>query len=401
MNYTQTLDWLYARLPMYQRVGAPAMRLGLDNIRALSGALGNPQTQFKSIHIAGTNGKGSSSHMLASVLQTAGYKVGLYTSPHLKDFRERIRINGVPIAKKQVVDFVAEHRDLFERDKYSFFELTVALAFKEFATEQVDIAIIEVGLGGRLDATNIISPELCLITSISKDHQQFLGDTLPEIAAEKAGIVKEGIPVVIGENPDVVVQVLTDKADNVGAKWRLAQEAHPLPTDLLGVYQKANVKGVITAISLLKDFNVSQQQLEEGLLGVVKNTGLQGRWQVLSENPLTIADVAHNASGIETVMAQLETLPQKKLHIVFGMVADKDFAALASYLPSTAAYYFCSPQVARAKAVATLAKEAAHCGLTGGAYATVQEAFRAAQQKADAGDVIFVGGSVFTVAEVL
>lgn len=401
MNYTQTLDWLYARLPMYQRVGAPAMRFGLGNIELLSKALGNPEAQFKSIHVAGTNGKGSSSHMMASVLQTAGYKVGLYTSPHLKDFRERIRINGIPITKKRVVDFVAQHKTLFERDKYSFFELTVALAFSEFAHEKVDIAIVEVGLGGRLDATNIIRPELCLITSISKDHQQFLGDSLSQIATEKAGIIKSGVPVVIGKNSDEVVKVLTDKATHVGAPWIMAKAFNPLPTDLLGAYQQSNVAAVMTAISHLKNFEVSQPQLENGLSNVVKNTGLQGRWQVLSESPLTIADVAHNASGMEAVMRQLASLPKKNLHIVFGMVADKDFNAFAPYLPTVAVYYLCSPQVARAKEVSQLADEASKYGLKGRAYASVQQALDAAQQNAHTDDIIFVGGSVFTVAEVL
>ncbi|MGB0198553.1 MAG: bifunctional folylpolyglutamate synthase/dihydrofolate synthase [Flavobacteriaceae bacterium] len=401
MNYSQTLDWLYARLPMYQRVGAPAMRLGLDNIVTLSQALGNPETQFKSIHVAGTNGKGSSSHMLASVLQTAGYKVGLYTSPHLKDFRERIRINGIPIPKNRVVDFVAQHQILFERGKYSFFELTVALAFSEFAHEKVDIAIVEVGLGGRLDATNIIKPALCLITNISKDHQQFLGDTLPEIASEKAGIIKPGVPVVVGENADEVLKVLIDKATDVGAPWVLAKTGQALATDLLGDYQKANVEGVITVISQLKDFEISQQQLEEGLRNVVKNTGLQGRWQVLAQKPLTIADVAHNGSGIEAVMRQLTSLPKKKLHIVFGMVADKDFSSIASFLPNTAVYYFCSPCVVRAKAVSQLTEEASLHGLNGEAYVSVEHALMSAQQNADIDDIIFVGGSVFTVAEVL
>jgi dihydrofolate synthase/folylpolyglutamate synthase len=403
MNYTQTLDWLYARLPMYQRIGAPAMRLGLENIQSLTSAIGSPERQFKSIHIAGTNGKGSSSHMLASVLQTAGCKVGLYTSPHLKDFSERIRINGNPITEKRVVDFVAQHKNLFEKGRFSFFELTVAMAFWQFALEKVDIAIVEVGLGGRLDATNIIHPEICLITSISKDHQQFLGNTLKEIATEKAGIIKPNVPVVIGNNPDEVVQVLTDKADEVGAPWVLASEqyTHPLETDLKGAYQKSNVIGVMSVISLLKDFEITSQQLEEGLLHVVQNTGLKGRWQVLSNTPLTIADVAHNASGIESVMNQLSDLPKNKLHIVYGMVSDKDFSSLAPYLPVTARYYFCSPNVVRAKEAAQLAEEAKERGFCGDTYTSVQEAYMAAQQNALVNDVIFVGGSVFTVAEVL
>jgi dihydrofolate synthase/folylpolyglutamate synthase len=403
MNYTQTLDWLYARLPMYQRIGAPAMRLGLENIQQLTSALGNPERQFKSIHIAGTNGKGSSSHMLASVLQTAGYKVGLYTSPHLKDFSERIRINGNPITEKRVVDFVAQHKSLFEKGAFSFFELTVAMAFWQFALEKVDIAIVEVGLGGRLDATNIIHPEICLITSISKDHQQFLGNTLKEIAAEKAGIIKPKVQVVIGHNPDEVVKVLTEKADEVGAPWVLASEqyTHPLETDLKGSYQKPNLIGVMAVISLLKDFEISQQQLEAGLRNVVQNTGLKGRWQVLSNAPLTIADVAHNASGIESVMKQLSDLPKNKLHIVYGMVSDKDFFSLAPYLPVTAHYYFCSPDVVRAKEAAQLAEEAKERGFFGDTYASVQEAYMGAQQNALVDDVIFVGGSVFTVAEVL
>mgnify|MGYP001236998931 FL=1 len=310
MNYSQTLTWLFERLPMYQRVGPPAMRLGLDQMNRLSAALGDPHRSTKCIHIAGTNGKGSTAHMLASVLQTAGYTVGLYTSPHLKDFRERIKINGQAVDEKSVVDFVNQNLSIVEEGGYSFFEVTVGMAFSIFAKAQVDVAIVEVGLGGRLDATNIITPILSVITHISKDHQQFLGDTIAAIASEKAGIIKENVPVVLAKNEKVVQQVLIDKAKSTSSPIFFAEEVSPneYTTDLLGDYQIENLANVTMAITALSEFNVEEKHLIQGLQSVVKNTGFQGRWQILQDSPKVIADVAHNVAGIAAVIEQINTI---------------------------------------------------------------------------------------------
>lgn len=401
MNYNQTLAWLFKRLPMYQRVGAPAMRLGLDQMNRLSAALGNPHRSFKCIHIAGTNGKGSTAHMLASVLQTAGYTVGLYTSPHLKDFRERIKINGQPIDKDIVVDFVNQHLDTLEAGNYSFFEATVGMAFSSFAKEQVDVAVIEVGLGGRLDATNIITPILSIITNISKDHQQFLGNTIEAIAGEKAGIIKENVPVVLGQNEKSVQKVILDKAKSLGSPVYFAKQTNDYTTDLLGDYQKENLATASMALQVLSEFDIDDRNRQEGLLSVAKNTCLQGRWQILADSPTVIADVAHNEAGIAAVMNQLKSTTYAQLHIVFGMVEDKDFEQVQQHLSKDATYYFCSPKVVRAKAVDQLFAEANRLGFNGKPYGSVSDALDAAKTMASPSDIILICGSLFVVAEVI
>ena len=401
MNYNQTLAWLFKRLPMYQRVGAPAMRLGLDQMNRLSAALGNPHRSFKCIHIAGTNGKGSTAHMLASVLQTAGYTVGLYTSPHLKDFRERIKINGQPIDKDIVVDFVNQHLETLEAGNYSFFEATVGMAFSSFAKEQVDMAVIEVGLGGRLDATNIITPILSIITNISKDHQQFLGNTIEAIAGEKAGIIKENVPVVLGQNEKSVQKVILDKAKSLGSPVYFAKQTNDYTTDLLGDYQKENLATASMALQVLSEFDIDDRNRQEGLLSVAKNTGLQGRWQILADSPTVIADVAHNEAGIAAVMNQLKSMTYAQLHIVFGMVEDKDFEQVQQHLSKDATYYFCSPKVVRAKAVDQLFAEANRLGFNGKPYGSVSDALDAAKTMASPSDIILICGSLFVVAEVI
>ena len=401
MDYSQTLAWLLKRLPMYQRVGSSAMRLGLDQMNRLCAALGNPHHSFKCIHIAGTNGKGSTAHMLASVLQSAGYTVGLYTSPHLKDFRERIKINGQPIDKDIVVDFVNENLETLEAGNYSFFEVTVGMAFSSFAQAQVDIAIIEVGLGGRLDATNIITPILSIITHISKDHQQFLGNTIEAIAAEKAGIIKENVPVVLGHNKDSVRNVILDKAKTLSSTVFFANQTETYATDLLGDYQKENLATAYMAIQALTEFDVNENHVRQGLQAVAKNTGLQGRWQIIADLPTVIADVAHNEAGIAVVMNQLQSMTYDQLHIVFGMVEDKDFKQIQQYLPKDANYYFCSPKVVRAKAVDQLFAEANCFGYNGKPCTSASDALNAAKTMASPSDIILVCGSLFVVAEVI
>jgi len=403
MNYQQTLTWLFDRLPMYQRVGAPAMRFGLDNMQTLSTALGDPHRKFKSVHIAGTNGKGSTAHMLASVLQMAGYKVGLYTSPHLKDFRERIRINGTPIEEDVVVDFVAEHHSILISGNYSFFEVTVAMAFSVFDEEEVDIAIVEVGMGGRLDATNIITPIVSIITHISNDHQQFLGESVEEIAFEKAGIIKPNVPVVIGKNTSEVQQVLIEIADANSSPVTLHNPTKSLnySTDLLGDYQQENLANVTAALEALEGFFVPEKALSMGLLQVAKNTGLQGRWQVLGDQPKVIADVAHNEAGISSIMKQVRSMQFTNLHIVFGMVDDKDFGRVARHLPKDAIYYLCSPNIIRAKPVSALVDEVTELGFIGHSCDSVSAALSLARSKASHSDLVLICGSLFTVAEVL
>ena len=401
MNYNQTLAWLFKRLPMYQRVGAPAMRLGLDQMNRLSTALENPHRSLKCIHIAGTNGKGSTAHMLASVLQTAGYTVGLYTSPHLKDFRERIKINGQPIDEDTVVDFVNQHLETLEVGNYSFFEATVGMAFSSFTKAQVDIAIIEVGLGGRLDATNIITPILSIITHISKDHQQFLGNTIEEIAAEKAGIIKENVPVVLGQNIESVQKVILDKGKSLSSPVFFANQTETYVTDLLGDYQKENLATAYMALQVLTEFDVNENHIQEGLQVVAENTGLQGRWQILEDLPMVIADVAHNEAGISAVMNQLQSMTYDQLHIVFGMVEDKDFEQVQQHLSKDATYYFCSPKVVRAKAVDQLFAEANRLGFNGKPYGSVSDALDAAKTMASPSDIILICGSLFVVAEVI
>ena len=402
MTYKETLDWMFAQLPMYQRHGKAAFKKDLTNILAFSKILNFPESKFKSIHVAGTNGKGSTSHMLASILQEAGYKVGLYTSPHLKNFTERIRINGAEIPKQKVASFITKNKDFLEAQKLSFFEMTVGLAFDYFASEKVDIAIVEVGLGGRLDSTNIITPELSVITNIGLDHTQFLGETLPEIAFEKAGIIKHKIPVIIGEEQAAVKQVFLKKAEAENAPIYFASDTvKTFKTDLLGNYQQRNLKTAVGAIKLLKGFQVSEQNIEKGLLNVVKNTNLKGRWQVLQEHPKVICDTAHNTEGLEMVLQQLKKETFKKLHIVLGFVSDKKLEDVLPLFPNNASYYFCKPDIPRGLSAVVLQEKAIPFNLSGKKYTSVKEALNSALLNASQQDIIYVGGSTFVVAEII
>ena len=402
MTYKEILDWMFVQLPMYQNDGSTAFKKDLTNILALSKELGFPEQKFKSIHVAGTNGKGSTSHILASILQEAGYKVGLYTSPHLKNFTERIRINGVEISEEKVTEFINGNKDFLEQQKMSFFEMTVGLAFDYFASEKVDIAIIEVGLGGRLDSTNSITPEVAVITNIGLDHTQFLGETLPEIAFEKAGIIKKNIPVVIGEEQAAVKGVFIAKAAKEGAPIYFASDAsETYISDLVGDYQIQNSKTAAAAIKRLKGFQVSKENIKNGLLNVVKNTNLKGRWQVLQEHPKVICDTAHNKEGLAIVLNQLKKEPFKKLHIVLGFVADKKLETILPLFPSSADYYFCKPAISRGLSEAVLEANAKKFGLVGEKYSSVKLALKSALLNANQEDIIYVGGSTFVVAEII
>jgi len=402
MTYQQTLDWMFAQLPMYQKEGKTAFKKDLTNIVAFSKELKHPEKKFKSIHVGGTNGKGSTSHMLASILQEAGYKVGLYTSPHLKSFTERIRINGDEIPKEKVTSFIAKHQTFLKEQQLSFFEMTVGLAFDYFAKEKVDVAIIEVGLGGRLDSTNIITPEIAVITNIGLDHVQILGDTLPKIASEKAGIIKPAIPVVVGERQPEIEHVFLEKAKTLGAEIHFASDTnYEYKTDLLGEYQKANVKTAVTAIHNLDTFKVSEKAIQKGLLHVVQNTNLQGRWQILREAPKVICDTAHNKEGLQTVMQQLRKEPFRKLHIVLGVVSDKDLDDILPLFPINATYYFCRPNIPRGLSAEALMQKASKYNLKGNFFESVQIAYEEALTIANQQDVIYVGGSTFVVAEII
>ena len=413
---------------MFTRVGAVAYKKDLHNTIALCNYLNNPQDKFKSIHIGGTNGKGSTSHMLASILQDAGYKTGLYTSPHLIDFRERIRINGEMIDQDYVVNFTENIRSIIEELSPSFFEVTVGMAFAYFAEQEIDIAIVEVGLGGRLDSTNIITPELSIITNISLDHTNLLGNTVQEIASEKAGIIKEGVPVIIGEYDRATANVFIDKAKALNSPIRFADQFLKISTsnvlediltasvsdhnskiyqdlelDLTGSYQLKNVLSVLEAIKILQDegYNIPESAIYSGLKNVKVNTGLQGRWQVLGTAPFIVCDTGHNEAGIKEVIKNLNCLHYDQLHIVLGMVKDKDISAVLSQLPKKAMYYFCSPQLERALSPEDIQQQANSYGLLGNAYTSVLNAFEAAKENANKNDVIFIGGSTFVVAEVL
>ena len=390
---------------MYQRIGAAAYKVDVSNTLKLMAHLKEPQSSFKSVHVAGTNGKGSTSHMLASVFQDAGYKVGLYTSPHLKDFRERIKLNGKMIPEQKVVDFVENHRSFFEENQLSFFEMTVGLAFDYFKNEKVDIAIIEVGLGGRLDSTNVINPEVSVITNIGLDHTQFLGTTLAEIASEKAGIIKSKIPVVIGEAKPETTAVFIDKARKEKSPILFVEEEE-LPefkTDLLGNYQIKNYKTAYATLGVLKQkgWGISNKNIENGFLNVAKNTGLQGRWQLLNKSPKVICDTAHNIEGLSLVLNQLKKEDFDQMHIVLGVVADKNLDAILPLFPKNAIYYFCKPAVIRGLAEAKLQQKARAYELIGASYVSVSEAYKSAMTAAKAKDLIFIGGSTFVVAEIL
>ncbi|MCF6353282.1 MAG: bifunctional folylpolyglutamate synthase/dihydrofolate synthase [Cyclobacteriaceae bacterium] len=421
MTYQQTLNYLYNNLPMYQRVGPAAYKADLGNIVELMDTLGNPQNQFKSIHVAGTNGKGSSSHMLASILQEAGFKVGLYTSPHLKSFTERVRINGLAITEQEVVDFVEEVKPIIKKIEPSFFEITVAMAFGYFAKHKVDIAIIEVGLGGRLDSTNIITPEVSLITNIGLDHQALLGDTLEKIAYEKAGIIKKGIPVVISQKQEEIKFVFENKAAKVGTEISFATdyysveqanterfniiksgkiEIEGIKLDLKGSYQQLNLPGVLQTINLLQVFSIKEKHIKKGLEHVVTNTGLKGRWQFLGKKPLIICDTGHNIGGVKMIVEQLQNYTCHQLHIVWGMVEDKSINEILKLLPKNAHYYFCAANIPRALNAALLTKAAIQFNLRGNAYESVNQAILAAKKNAATSDLLFIGGSTFVVAEI-
>ncbi|MGB5238687.1 MAG: folylpolyglutamate synthase/dihydrofolate synthase family protein [Flavobacteriaceae bacterium] len=403
MTYEQTLEWMFGQLPMYQQKGKEAYTYKLDNIQGLTSYLGNPHHTFKSIHVAGTNGKGSSSHMLASILQEAGYRVGLYTSPHLKDFRERLKINGKMAPKSFVIDFIEEHKPFFLKNQLSFFEMTVGMAFEYFAREKVDIAIVEVGLGGRLDSTNIITPEVSLITNIGWDHMDLLGNSLPLIAAEKAGIIKSGIPVVISEYDPETAPIFKDIASKRNAPLIFASETimKNYTTSLLGKYQARNVKGVVATLGKLIGFEINEKHIRQGLLNVVNNTGILGRWQVIGHDPKIVCDTAHNKEGITLVMQQLLAEEYNKLHLVLGFVQDKNLDIILPLLPKNAHYYWARPDIRRGLDADKLQSAAASIGLGGRKYNSVNEALNQARSMADVTDLIYVGGSTFTVAEVL
>ncbi len=431
MNYNETLGYLNSQLPMYHRIGAAAYRADLHNTWAICRLLGDPQKAFRSVHIGGTNGKGSVSSMLASIFQEKKLKTGLYTSPHLVDFRERIKIDGVKIPEEKVVRFVEKHIPDFEKIRPSFFEMTVGLAFDHFRQENVDVAIIEVGLGGRLDSTNVITPLLSVITNISFDHKQFLGDTLEKIAKEKAGIIKAGVPVVIGESLDETRHVFIEKAKEESSEILFADDEFKAVTDkktdagisklildilrnneiflsglespLAGNYQKKNIVTVCAAASMLAPglCRVSASDIRKGILHVIDNTGFAGRWHILSRSPLTICDTGHNEAGLKEVLEQISDTPHEKLHFVFGMVSDKEIDAILQLLPKDAVYYFCKADIPRGLDAAELAVRAHGFGLKGRTFDSVASALKAASQSADANDLVFVGGSTFVVAEVI
>ena len=402
MSYQETIDWMFSQLPIYQRQGKVAFKKDLTNIIAFSDVLKNPENKFKSIHVGGTNGKGSTSHLISSVLQEAGYKVGLYTSPHLKNFTERVRVNGEEIPEKDVVDFIAKNKGFLEKQGLSFFEMTVGMAFAYFAKQKVDVAIIEVGLGGRLDSTNIIHPEVSVITNIGYDHQQFLGETLSEIAFEKAGIIKTDTPIIIGERQEELVRIFSDQAEKMNAKIVFASDhVYNLKTDLLGAYQVHNVNTAIHTIHALENFVVSEEAMVRGVTNCIKNTNFKGRWQLIQETPKVICDTAHNKEGLHYVMDQLATETFNKLHIVMGVVNDKKLDEILHYFPQEARYYFCKPNIPRGLNAKELQNKATHFHLYGKTYNSVKEAYMTAISEAQKDDMVFVGGSTFVVAEVV
>ena len=417
MTYQETLDFMFSQLPMYHRIGAAAYKADIQPTIDMMTALGNPENHFKSIHVAGTNGKGSVSHFLASILQEAGYKVGLYTSPHLVDFRERIRINGEMIPQSAVVDFVDHNRNIFDRLHLSFFEMTVGMAFDYFAKEKVDIAVIEVGMGGRLDSTNVITPELSIITNIGLDHTQFLGDTLEKIAVEKSGIIKEGVPVVIGETQIETAPVFMKTAADRKAPITFADQHYVVDDiscyteELTGEYQKKNIATVLEAVEVLRkttDLELSAAAVRQGISHVVTNTHLHGRWQKIGEKPLTICETAHNEPGIRAMIGKLQTMGIKHLHLVYGCVNDKDFRHILQLLHSELTayglqitWYFSQPGVPRRLPVADLLSAAKELGIDGDGYEHVKEAIVAAQKNAGPDDLVLVTGSIFLVADAL
>lgn len=434
MNYQQALDYLFSQLPMFHRIGAPAYKANLDNTLALSKVTGYPYTKFNTVHIAGTNGKGSVSHMLASVCQESGLKTGLFTSPHLVDFRERMKVNGSMIPTEYITVFVEKHLADFERIKPSFFEMTFVMAMKWFEEMNVDIAIVEAGLGGRLDSTNVITPRLSVITNIGYDHMQFLGNTLKEIASEKAGIIKQGIPVIIGESDQQTADVFRNKASESGSRILFADEnitteitgltpsncafvevsdsssgemqSYTVESPLTGDYQQKNIATVLACFGIPGVFKhdntvLRREDILAGIKNTIANTGLMGRWQTLQKKPLTICDIGHNTHGIPWVVKQLKRQEYKKLHFVLGVVNDKDISGMLALLPNDATYYFCKADIPRGLDAIELKGLASNAGLHGDAYSSVTTAFKTAERKAETDDMIFVGGSAFVVAEVI
>jgi|SRR5664280_236036 len=429
MKYDQTIEFLFSQLPAYHRIGKAAYKNNLNNTIALDNYFKNPHLKYRTVHVAGTNGKGSVSHMIASVLQESGYKTGLYTSPHLKDFRERIKVNGKMISEDDVVGFVEKHRDIIESVRPSFFEMTVVMAFNYFAECEVDVAVIEVGLGGRLDSTNIINPVLSVITNIGHDHMDLLGNTFEKIAVEKAGIIKRNIPVLVSETQPKTKDIFIKKAEEckspilfadeifscnleqnenltTGRKYLMTDKSNGKQfkgmTMLGGDYQSKNLQAVFGAFSLLKKaFKVSEENITNGIVNVVKNTGLQGRWQILNTAPLTICDTGHNKEGLEYVLDQIRRTPKSALHIILGFVNDKDLGSVLPLFPTDAIYYFTKASVPRALNEVNLKEEAARYGLTGNSFADVMTALDSARMSAGESDLIFIGGSTFVVAEVV
>ncbi|MBL4561094.1 MAG: bifunctional folylpolyglutamate synthase/dihydrofolate synthase [Labilibaculum sp.] len=428
MNYKETLNYMFTKLPMYQRTGKAAYKADLDTTLALDEYFNHPHEKFKSIHVGGTNGKGSVSHTIASVLQAAGYKVGLYTSPHLRDFRERIKVNGELVSEDYVVDFIGKHQCKFEELSPSFFEMTVAMAFDYFADQEVDVAVVEVGLGGRLDSTNIITPLLSVITNISKDHTGLLGSELTQIAGEKAGIIKESVPVIIGEKQEELIDVFTRIAsdknsdlqfsedqyeimsyDIVNSKRNLVFKASDnnsrvnLSCDLLGSYQVKNIRTALCVFDELinQAWNISDKSIKQGISEIVKRTGLLGRWQIIGNDPDVICDTGHNVAGIKEIIMQIESMDYRNLHIVFGVVDDKDINEIFELMPKAASYYFCCANIPRALDPKILAAKAQAYDLVGNTYPSVKIALEAAKANAQENDLVFLGGSTFVVAEVV
>ncbi len=406
MTYQETVNWMFHQLPMYQHQGASAYKKDLTNTILLADHLQHPETALKCIHVAGTNGKGSTSHLLAAILQEAGYKVGLYTSPHLKDFRERIKVNGTSISEEFVIDFIADNLTFFQENQLSFFEMTVGLAFDYFKKQKVDIAVIEVGMGGRLDSTNIITPILSVITNIGLDHTQFLGTTLREIAYEKAGIIKSNVPVVIGEYTAETKRVFLDKSFAMQSEIYFAADLiqETYPSVLLGNYQVHNKKTVLQAVRVLQsqqEFLISEFHIKDGFLNIIKTTGLQGRWQQLQVNPKVICDTAHNKNGLEIVLNQIQEEVFDQLHFVLGVVTDKDLDEILPLFPKSAKYYFSRPNIPRGLAASSLQQKAKDYGLIGKVYNSVSDAYQDAINTAAKADFIYIGGSTFVVAEIL
>ena len=403
MNYSETIEYLFQRLPIYQRSGVSAYKSDIGNIVKASTILGNPHLNFKSVHIAGTNGKGSTAHMISSVLQESGYKVGLYTSPHLKDFRERIRINGKIISQKTVVDFIEKYKTKFEEIDMSFFEMTVAMAFHHFSEEKVDIAIIECGLGGRLDSTNIIQPLVSIITNIGIDHTALLGNTIEEIAKEKAGIIKQETPIIIGRNQKECRTIFINKAREHNSEIYFCEGESSYHTDLKGNYQNENKRTAVFSLNELqkKGFDIKKENIRKGLLNVTENTSLVGRWQILNQSPLTICDTAHNEDGIKEIVKQLNTIDYNELHFVLGTVNDKSIEKVLSLLPISAKYYFCQADIPRALDKNELRRLSEKNKLFGEVYPSVSDAYNQAKKNAKINDCIYIGGSTFVVAEII